>query len=108
MVSIRNSFLYPLPSRFLREPQTAWLRHTGKDEQADSYCADACQGALRRATMSKIYASFSDPHLAEKAAGALLDYGVRTDDLSLIRCGSANDFKNWAEAPARSKFSAAA
>jgi len=50
--------------------------------------------------MSKIYASFSDPTLAEKAAGALLDYGVRTDDLTVIRCGSENDFDNWKTARA--------
>src|SRR5579883_1822531 len=34
-----------------------------------------------------IYASFADASLAEKAAGALLDYGVRQEDLSLV----AND-----------------
>lgn len=32
-----------------------------------------------------IYASFADASLAEKAAGALLDYGVRSEDLSVIR-----------------------
>lgn len=31
-----------------------------------------------------LYASFGDPSLAEKAAGALLDYGVKKDDLSLV------------------------
>lgn len=31
-----------------------------------------------------IYAAFADPHQAESAAGALLDYGVRADDLSLV------------------------
>ena len=31
-----------------------------------------------------IYASFSDPKLAHKAAGALLDRGLREEDLSLI------------------------
>jgi hypothetical protein len=31
-----------------------------------------------------IYASFADASLAEKAAGALLDYGVRNEDISLI------------------------
>lgn len=31
-----------------------------------------------------IYASFADASLAEKAAGALLDYGVRQEDLSLV------------------------
>jgi hypothetical protein len=34
-----------------------------------------------------IYASFADASMAEKAAGALLDYGVRQEDLSLV----AND-----------------
>jgi len=31
-----------------------------------------------------IYASFADASLAEKAAGALLDYGVRNEDISLV------------------------
>jgi hypothetical protein len=35
-----------------------------------------------------IYASFSDASLAEKAAGALLDYGVRQEDLSLVTSGN--------------------
>ena len=34
--------------------------------------------------MSHLYASFEDASLAEKAAGALLDYGVRQEDLSLV------------------------
>lgn len=34
--------------------------------------------------MATIYASFNDPALAEKAAGALLDYGVRSEDISVI------------------------
>lgn len=32
-----------------------------------------------------IYASFADPSLAEKAAGALLDHGVRAEDISVVR-----------------------
>jgi uncharacterized membrane protein len=32
-----------------------------------------------------IYASFNDPGLAEKAAGALLDHGVRPEDISVVR-----------------------
>ena len=35
-----------------------------------------------------IYASFNDPDLAEKAAGALLDHGVRAEDISLVRKGT--------------------
>lgn len=31
-----------------------------------------------------IYASFSDAHMAEKAGGALLDYGVTADDMSIV------------------------
>lgn len=31
-----------------------------------------------------LYASFADASLAEKAAGALLDYGVRQEDISLV------------------------
>ena len=31
-----------------------------------------------------IYASFTDVFQAEKAAGALMDYGVRREDLSLV------------------------
>jgi hypothetical protein len=37
--------------------------------------------------MAHLYASFSDAVLAEKAAGALLDYGVRPEDISIV----AND-----------------
>lgn len=32
-----------------------------------------------------IYASFADPSMAEKAAGALLDHGVRAEDISVVR-----------------------
>jgi uncharacterized membrane protein len=32
-----------------------------------------------------IYAAFNDPHQAEKAAGALLDHGLRAEDLSVVR-----------------------
>lgn len=34
--------------------------------------------------MAHLYASFQDAALAEKAAGALLDYGVRKEDLSIV------------------------
>ena len=34
--------------------------------------------------MAHLYASFADASLAEKAAGALLDYGVRQEDISLV------------------------
>lgn len=37
--------------------------------------------------MHTIYATFTDVESAEKAAGALLDHGVRSEDLSLIRHG---------------------
>ena len=37
--------------------------------------------------MVHLYASFADAAMAEKAAGALLDYGVRQEDISLV----AND-----------------
>lgn len=37
--------------------------------------------------MAHLYASFNDAALAEKAAGALLDYGVRKEDISIV----AND-----------------
>ena len=37
--------------------------------------------------MAHLYASFADASLAEKAAGALLDYGVRQEDVSVV----AND-----------------
>lgn len=35
-----------------------------------------------------IYAAFTDPGQAEKAAGALLDHGVRPEDLSVVRSHS--------------------
>jgi hypothetical protein len=38
-----------------------------------------------------LYASFSDISLAEKAAGALLDYGVRQEDISLVANGERSD-----------------
>src|SRR4051812_39165893 len=31
-----------------------------------------------------LYASFADPSLAEQAAGALLDHGVKNEDISLV------------------------
>jgi len=34
--------------------------------------------------MAHLYASFADASLAEKAAGALLDYGVKQEDISLV------------------------
>lgn len=34
--------------------------------------------------MNTIYASFTDPELAEKAAGALLDFGMDPNDISLL------------------------
>jgi len=34
--------------------------------------------------MAHLYASFADAALAEKAAGALLDYGVRKEDVSIV------------------------
>jgi hypothetical protein len=43
--------------------------------------------------MAHLYASFGDAVLAEKAAGALLDYGVRPEDISIV----ANDA--FAQAP---------
>jgi hypothetical protein len=35
-----------------------------------------------------LYASFADASLAERAVGALLDHGVRGEDISLIACES--------------------
>lgn len=35
-----------------------------------------------------IYAAFADPSQAEKAAGALLDHGVRPEDISVVRSHS--------------------
>ncbi len=34
--------------------------------------------------MAHLYASFADASLAEKAAGALLDYGVKQEDISIV------------------------
>jgi hypothetical protein len=43
-----------------------------------------------------IYASFSDPKLAEKAAGALVDHGLKEEDLSLIEGhGMRLAERNW-------------
>lgn len=41
-----------------------------------------------------IYASFADASLAEKAAGALLDYGVRNEDISLVSRERGTDDTN--------------
>lgn len=38
-----------------------------------------------------IYASFADADLAEKAAGALLDFGMKPEDLSLVRNYNESD-----------------
>lgn len=35
-----------------------------------------------------IYATFTDPEDAERAAGALLDHGVKPEDISMVRNGS--------------------
>lgn len=53
-----------------------------------------------------LYASFADASLAEKAAGALLDYGVRQEDISLV----ANDERGraWAADPNAAYSSAGA
>jgi uncharacterized membrane protein len=34
--------------------------------------------------MTNVYATFADPSSAEKAAGALLDHGVRAEDISIV------------------------
>ena len=38
----------------------------------------------RVGSIQTLYASFADSSLAERAAGALLDYGVRNEDISLV------------------------
>jgi len=47
-----------------------------------------------------IYASFIDASLAEKAAGALLDHGVRAEDISVVR--GHNDIREEGEYTATS------
>jgi hypothetical protein len=44
-----------------------------------------------------LYASFADASLAEKAAGALLDHGVRNEDISLICREPTGDYDKNAE-----------
>jgi hypothetical protein len=44
-----------------------------------------------------LYASFADASLAEKAAGALLDHGVRNEDISLISREHTGDYDPNAE-----------
>jgi hypothetical protein len=39
-----------------------------------------------------LYASFADASQAEKAVGALMDYGVRSEDLSLVTSGSGTNY----------------
>lgn len=34
--------------------------------------------------MNSIYATFADPSMAEKAGGALLDHGLRSEDLAIV------------------------
>ncbi len=43
--------------------------------------------------MAHLYATFADAALAEKAAGALLDFGVRKEDLSLVANESHGDVR---------------
>lgn len=47
---------------------------------------------------STIYASFADPAQGERAAGALLDYGVRADDLSIVTHGEVPT-RSYGESP---------
>src|SRR5438270_11952405 len=46
--------------------------------------ACSCRSERMSEMAETLYASFPDPALAEQAAGALLDRGVRSEDLSLI------------------------
>ncbi len=46
---------------------------------------------LKSSASKTIYASFADAAQAEKAAGALLDYGVRAEDISLVARVSGPD-----------------
>jgi len=45
---------------------------------------DLDTGTKENTMAQTLYASFADASLAEKAAGALLDYGVRNEDISLV------------------------
>ncbi len=55
--------------------------------------------------MNSIYATFIDPSMAEKAGGALLDHGLRSEDLAIVfpegytpgGKGSATDVQDRAE-----------
>jgi hypothetical protein len=44
-----------------------------------------------------LYATFADASLAEKAAGALLDHGVRNEDISVISRERTDDYETNAE-----------
>ena len=54
--------------------------------------------------MAHLYASFADASLAEKAAGALLDHGVRNEDITVV----ANDTYGNTRQTAGTNFSNAA
>jgi hypothetical protein len=45
--------------------------------------------------MSTIYASFSDPLMAERAVGALMDHGARAEDISFIASESFATQSGW-------------
>lgn len=47
------------------------------------------KGRLKMA--ETLYASFTDPSRAEKATGALLDYGLKNEDISLISSSGGTD-----------------
>lgn len=46
--------------------------------------------------MTKLYAIFDETANADRAAGALLDYGLRDEDISLVRTGSEAELRSWA------------
>src|SRR5690348_13200169 len=73
-----------LPAGFgggYRGPSThATAARSGMTRAAEPAPSGSCH-----TTVSTIYATFADCDHAEKAVGALLDYGVRAEDVSLVR-----------------------
>lgn len=61
--------------------------------------ADVKENATRKPTDPTIYAAFADPHQAESAAGALIDHGVKADDISLVVSEAYKDRRGTPDDP---------
>lgn len=61
--------------------------------------ADVKENATRKPTDPTIYAAFADPRHAESAAGALIDHGVKAEDISLVVSDAYNERRGTPDDP---------